>query len=261
MTTPEGLPPEAARLVRGLRELRDRSGLTLAGLAAKTTYSKSSWERYLNGKNLPPRQAVEELCSLVNEPSRRLITLADLATHTRLQPPTPPRTDSAPTPTPSATRRRGPFIAGAVLGCAVITGVGFVLWPAPSLRHPSTQCQNLTCNGKDPASSFCALPTTSATLATYHARGGEQIDIRYSSRCLAAWARVSKSKIGDRIEITAIDGRKYESRVMDHWDAQGYVYTRMAGIGRQHYVHVCLEPATGKKEFFTAHVPRSRGGV
>lgn len=49
------------QLSAALRELRTASGLSLAGLAAKTPYSKSSWERYLNGKTLPPREAVEEL--------------------------------------------------------------------------------------------------------------------------------------------------------------------------------------------------------
>ncbi|MFI2185522.1 helix-turn-helix domain-containing protein [Streptomyces sioyaensis] len=66
-------------LAAGLRELRGRTGLSLAGLAARTPYSKSSWERYLNGKKLPPRDAVEALCRLAEEPAGRLLALWELA--------------------------------------------------------------------------------------------------------------------------------------------------------------------------------------
>ncbi|BDM72729.1 hypothetical protein HEK616_62160 [Streptomyces nigrescens] len=70
---------ESSRLAAGLRELRGRTGLSLAALAARTPYSKSSWERYLNGKKLPPRDAVEALCRLAGEPAGRLLALWELA--------------------------------------------------------------------------------------------------------------------------------------------------------------------------------------
>lgn len=67
------------QLAAAMRELRSATGLSLAGLAAKTPYSKSSWERYLNGKTLPPREAVEELCRLAGEPVGRCVALWELA--------------------------------------------------------------------------------------------------------------------------------------------------------------------------------------
>ncbi|MEU9500206.1 DUF2690 domain-containing protein [Streptomyces sp. NPDC048196] len=70
---------ESSRLAAGMRELRGRTGLSLAALAARTPYSKSSWERYLNGKKLPPRDAVEALCRLAGEPAGRLLALWELA--------------------------------------------------------------------------------------------------------------------------------------------------------------------------------------
>ncbi|MGW0731084.1 helix-turn-helix domain-containing protein [Streptomyces sp. NPDC002851] len=70
---------ECERLAGTLRELRSGTGLSLAALAAKTPYSKSSWERYLNGKALPPRQAVEELCTLAGERADRPLALWELA--------------------------------------------------------------------------------------------------------------------------------------------------------------------------------------
>ena len=59
--------------------LRAATGLSVAALAAKTPYSKSSWERYLNGRTLPPREAVEELCRLAGEPTGRCLALWELA--------------------------------------------------------------------------------------------------------------------------------------------------------------------------------------
>ena len=75
----EARPVQCERLARTLRELRSATGLSLAALAAKTPYSKSSWERYLNGKALPPRQAVEQLCRLAGQRPERPLALWELA--------------------------------------------------------------------------------------------------------------------------------------------------------------------------------------
>ncbi|MEG3628860.1 helix-turn-helix domain-containing protein [Streptomyces poriticola] len=71
--------PERTRLTAVLRELRASTGLSLAGLAERTAYSKSSWERYLNGKALPPRRAVQDLCRLAREPDGRCLALWEIA--------------------------------------------------------------------------------------------------------------------------------------------------------------------------------------
>ncbi|WP_248001292.1 XRE family transcriptional regulator [Streptomyces sp. RPA4-5] len=76
---PASLDQRMRQLVVQLRRLKDHSGLSLAALAARTPYSKSSWERYLNGKKLPPRDAVEALCRLAGEPVGRLVALWELA--------------------------------------------------------------------------------------------------------------------------------------------------------------------------------------
>ncbi|NUP18084.1 MAG: helix-turn-helix domain-containing protein [Streptomyces sp.] len=59
---PDDLPPEVRHFVEQLRQLKDRTGLSLASLGARTAYSKSSWQRYLNATQPPPRQAVVALC-------------------------------------------------------------------------------------------------------------------------------------------------------------------------------------------------------
>jgi hypothetical protein len=61
---PDDLPPEVRHFVEQLRLLKDRTGLSLVALGARTAYSKSSWHRYLNATQPPPRQAVVALCRI-----------------------------------------------------------------------------------------------------------------------------------------------------------------------------------------------------
>jgi transcriptional regulator with XRE-family HTH domain len=68
-----------ARLATELQTLRERTGLSLVALAAKTPYSKSTWARYLNGGTLPPWAAVQALAALADEPEARLRAMWDLA--------------------------------------------------------------------------------------------------------------------------------------------------------------------------------------
>ncbi|MFF4602013.1 helix-turn-helix domain-containing protein [Streptomyces sp. NPDC001339] len=76
---PASLDHRVRQLVIQLRRLKDHSGLSLAALAAKTSYSKSSWERYLNGKKLPPREAVEALARVCGVDATRLLVLHEVA--------------------------------------------------------------------------------------------------------------------------------------------------------------------------------------
>ncbi|MFF4156302.1 helix-turn-helix domain-containing protein [Streptomyces sp. NPDC001678] len=76
---PASLDQRVRQFVVQLRRLKDRSGLSLAALAAKTSYSSSSWERYLNGKQLPPRDAVEELARVCGADTTRLLVLHEVA--------------------------------------------------------------------------------------------------------------------------------------------------------------------------------------
>ncbi|MEY9860081.1 transcriptional regulator with XRE-family HTH domain [Catenulispora sp. GAS73] len=60
----DGLDPLVVRLVVELRKMKDDSDLSLSQLATKTSRSASSWERYLDGRALPPYEAVESLAGL-----------------------------------------------------------------------------------------------------------------------------------------------------------------------------------------------------
>jgi hypothetical protein len=76
---PEELDPRVRQLVVRLRRVKDHSGLSLRRLADRTGYSTSSWERYLAGRSLPPREAVEAMARLGGEDATRLLALHEVA--------------------------------------------------------------------------------------------------------------------------------------------------------------------------------------
>ncbi|MFI8193064.1 peptidoglycan-binding protein [Streptomyces sp. NPDC085946] len=76
---PAELDPRVRQLVVRLRLLKDRAGLSLRRLAAKTGYSAKSWERYLGGRTLPPREAVEALARIGGDDPVRLLALHEVA--------------------------------------------------------------------------------------------------------------------------------------------------------------------------------------
>ncbi|MDT6986314.1 peptidoglycan-binding protein [Streptomyces lusitanus] len=117
---PAGLDPRARHLVVSLRRLKDHSGLSMRQLAAKTGYSTSSWERYLGGRSLPPKEAVEAVAAVAGENPTRLLALWEVASAAWTGPPADTAaSDGAPaeaTPGPPVRRgrARGPVVAGVV---------------------------------------------------------------------------------------------------------------------------------------------------
>ncbi|WP_369037131.1 MULTISPECIES: peptidoglycan-binding protein [Streptomyces] len=77
---PAELDPRVRQLVMRLRRLKDRSGLSMRQLAVKTGYSQKSWERYLNGRSLPPGEAVEAMARTCGDDTTRLLALHEVAT-------------------------------------------------------------------------------------------------------------------------------------------------------------------------------------
>ena len=76
---PHALTPHTRQLVVRLRELKDHSGLSGTALATRTGYSRSSWDRYLNGRTLPPAEAVEALARVCGTEPAQLLALRDIA--------------------------------------------------------------------------------------------------------------------------------------------------------------------------------------
>ncbi|OUD03413.1 transcriptional regulator [Streptomyces swartbergensis] len=133
---PDALPREARHLVGQLRTLKDRTGLSLAELARRTAYSKSSWQRYLSGAKQPPRGAVQALCRVAGADQARLLALWDLADqtwpHGAAVPAEPagPAADTAAPPTDAEYRR---WRAAALVSFAVIVVLlAGLLWVLPA---------------------------------------------------------------------------------------------------------------------------------
>ncbi|MEU2758445.1 helix-turn-helix domain-containing protein [Streptomyces albidoflavus] len=76
---PEELDPQVREFAGQLRRLVDRSGLSIAAVSDRTGYSKTSWERYLNGRLLAPKRAVIALAEATGTNPVHLTTMWELA--------------------------------------------------------------------------------------------------------------------------------------------------------------------------------------
>ncbi|MFB6809139.1 helix-turn-helix domain-containing protein [Streptomyces sp. NPDC056387] len=100
-----------------MRRIKDASQLSYNRLADKTHYSRSSWERFLNGKQVPTRIAVEEFAAASGADPEPLLVLLELAAVREEAPAEEPavRTpqDPEPAPGPSDSPTAAPAAAGA----------------------------------------------------------------------------------------------------------------------------------------------------
>ncbi|MFF0590916.1 helix-turn-helix domain-containing protein [Streptomyces sp. NPDC003781] len=274
---------EHTRLVAALRELRSGAGLSLAALAERTAYSKSSWERYLNGKSLPPRQAVRELCRLANEPDGRLLALWEIAephwsgrATTSAPAPAPPADEppqsrprkAAPPAVPRRRPARGRLLLALTSAYTVIVGGAaallFVLLPDSEAQEegppPSAipfslapLCHGAACEGRDPMRLICGIGPD--TLASHRTATGAHVELRHSKKCGASWARTWGTEIGDRLDVTA-GGPTHEVRIANKDDAAAFMYTEMTEVGPGSTVRACFRPARAdaERECFEARV-------
>ncbi|MGW7527056.1 helix-turn-helix domain-containing protein [Streptomyces sp. NPDC054783] len=241
-------PLECERLAETLRGLRARTGLSLAALAAKTPYSKSSWDRYLNGRTVPPRQAVAELCELAGEDPGRALALWELADAVA--------SGRAAGGRASAGRAAGGDVSGGrpvrrpARGLlAVIVGGGLTLTatvltlvatgalggsgtsaspsPSPSAPVPVKGCHGTGCTGKDPEMYGCGADPVPVTLGRQGFPGPTVVKIRHSTACGAVWARIDLGKVGDRAEILVPHHAPWRIQVKNRYDAKDSLSTPM----------------------------------
>ncbi|MEV5978207.1 helix-turn-helix domain-containing protein [Streptomyces sp. NPDC052114] len=270
--TKAAAPPECGQLSAQLRELRERTGLSLAALALRTPYSKSSWERYLNGKKPAPRQAVVALCALAGEePGRSLALweLADAAWSGRAARggvavvPAPDAADGTArqgTAGPAERRRRGAALvvgaaAAAVLaGLAVVAGLGAgdgarggpgtarATTPAPY----EPRCVGRACEGEDPVRMGCGGQGQVASLAARDFAPARRVELRHGTACRAVWVRARGLRPGDRVELTLPGAARKAVAASDARDARRYLATRMTAAAHGPAgARVCLVPAGG----------------
>jgi transcriptional regulator with XRE-family HTH domain len=249
---PASLDPETAYLVDALRDLKDRSGLSLAALGTATPYSKSSWERYLNGRILPPRHAVESLAEVTGQPAGRLLALwqlAEVRCSGRDQTQAPavdgPVAPAIVDPAPAGRDVRVPAWLG--IAAAVAIGIlvvvltkpfGFLRDSAPAAPGYSVGCHGAQCAGREPEGMACALDAvTSGELRIART----DVELRISRRCGAAWTRISHSALGDEVQVSDQDGRTESTTVASSAATGQFISTRMVPVVGSRRVRACLQ--------------------
>ncbi|MEU6511571.1 XRE family transcriptional regulator [Streptomyces sp. NPDC046942] len=200
--------PDDEPRVAALRDLKDRTGLSLAALAARTPYSKSAWHRYLSGGTPPPRPAVEALCRLAGADPEAVLAEWDAASTP------PPDSEAAAAESggegkpgrlrprllsrlPSWLTSRPPsrlaLSALAVFGAATAVAAVVTLAARPA-GAPAAQtlptvprCHGRSCQGELPDASACARDARTASTVTDPAY---TVRLRWSAACGTAWSQV-----------------------------------------------------------------------
>lgn len=150
---PAELHPHIHQLIVRLRRLKDHSELSTRQLAAKTGYSARSWQRYLNGRSLPPREAVEAIVRIGGDDPTRLLVLHEMAAErwaegraaATVSPESTPSTSvpvpvptPVPTPTEQHTYGRYARVLVAVGAVALVLSVSAVILLAVQLAETRT---------------------------------------------------------------------------------------------------------------------------
>ncbi|MET8167090.1 DUF2690 domain-containing protein [Streptomyces sp. NPDC005329] len=76
---PDELDPQVREFAEQLRRVVDRTGLSVAAVADRTGYGKTSWERYFDGRLLAPKGAIVALAEVTGTPPIHLTTMWELA--------------------------------------------------------------------------------------------------------------------------------------------------------------------------------------
>ncbi|SEM63843.1 helix-turn-helix domain-containing protein [Streptacidiphilus jiangxiensis] len=278
--------PEGARLAAELRLLRERCGLTLSELAAQSAYSRSTWQRYLAGRALPPWPAVRVLCGLAQEPEPRLKALWELAEagwsrRTATQaPPAPAAVPPQPVPstspadevsgttmadptrlaavthTPRLGRKaRARWVIGIAAGAAALLGGATVTALTLGDRSgtgsaASSESFHVRCTGtacNGQDPGTALCGVEPQTLLEVQTPAGVGLEIRYNPLCQAAWARVWNAASGDRLSFS-VQGQPTQRASVSHPSNQDpFVYTHLVAVpGDSTRLTACVATSTGR---------------
>ncbi|KUL22496.1 peptidoglycan-binding protein [Streptomyces regalis] len=216
---PAELDPRVRQLVVRLRRLKDHSGLSLRQLAARTGYSPKSWERYLGGRSLPPREAVEALARVVGEDPTRLLALHEVATEAWGNRRADAVTAEAPAPHAATT---GPEILSTQATEATAATA------ATETRSPGRSLRVALVSG----AVALVLAVSTAVFLVVRLAGGEEERPTAPLAATAASASVSASRSAPAYtcRLERIDGRWYagNSRTQDAILANGHAGPEVA---------------------------------
>ncbi|MGW5202893.1 DUF2690 domain-containing protein [Streptomyces spiralis] len=151
-------------------------------------------------------------------------------------------------------KKAGRVLAGIM--SALVLGSGVTLWvikasadnsakspgaSSPASRatsqataSPLTTCRSDSCTSVEPKDTVCSLDAITAH--TGH-KFGVTIELRYSPRCEAAWAKMSNTSPEDRVIITPKRGDSEEYRQQSGHDA----HTRMVPVTRPEDARACAK--------------------
>ncbi|MFG2942946.1 DUF2690 domain-containing protein [Streptomyces sp. NPDC048282] len=235
MRHPEGAttPPEDEPAAR-LRELKERTGLSLAALAARTPYSKSAWHRYLSGAKRPPRPAVEALARLAGADPAAVLALYDAAEE-------PPPTEPAERRRPAGRRWRLPLTALALFTVAGVTAAAVTVsdrrgTPGAQPVSAAPRCHGRSCQGELPDASACARDAQTKTTVSGTAY---DVRLRWSPTCGAAWSEVRLHSAHAR-EVSVRAGQDVLSASYPAEDSVGYT-SPMLAVPTPRGVEACAE--------------------
>ncbi|MCQ6554936.1 XRE family transcriptional regulator [Streptomyces sp. C10-9-1] len=283
MTARKAMPgepePDVLRFVEEVRRTKDALGWSFAALGRATAYSRSSWERCLNGGHLPPRSAVVALARHAGDGSARLLALWELAEQAasgrgRTTPAPAPAAPAPAAPAPGAPapvaevggavpvrsgNRPRPLVAGLVGAVAVVAaalvlalrtpwGVGDGQGAGAAVRETEgplqgmvAHCHGAACEGLEAVEQGCGGDAWTAATGRV---GQAYVEVRYSSVCRAAWARMTWAAPGD--EVTAVSGGRTHTATVPG-DRTRAAITAMLGVPTPSEVRACWRTADGEE--------------
>ncbi|MCX4980615.1 XRE family transcriptional regulator [Streptomyces sp. NBC_00572] len=238
-------------LASELLALKKASGSSFVQLSEKTHYAKSSWERWVNGKQFPPRDAVERLARLCDTDPAPLLALWAEEDARRAAPESEAgagaESEAGAESGPETPRKRRVQWASLVL--ALLLGVGAISYaalsgsdeppaaprpkPVVTVAGPATGCTLTACEGRDPKKMNCGADAV--TVRTGSIPKDLVIELRYSRACRAAWGRISFAQVGATVVVNNSDGAAQADVV--HYDRD--VYTPLIAAPDNGSVWVC----------------------
>ncbi|MFJ3235623.1 DUF2690 domain-containing protein [Streptomyces sp. NPDC086787] len=222
MRQPAGPTTQDEPLEARLRELKDRTGLSLAALAARTPYSKSAWHRYLTEGKRPPRSAVEALARLAGADPAPVLALWEA---TEEPPPAEPPAEPSAVNRRAAARRRRPgrLTVLSVLTAALATAVALAVTarhgsPGTPLVMAAAGCHGGSCQGRLPDTSVCARDARTTSRVSDEAY---DVRLRWSPGCRTVWSEVRMRSQQAR-EVSVRAGQDVLSASYPAADPTGY---------------------------------------
>ncbi|MYX35246.1 MULTISPECIES: XRE family transcriptional regulator [unclassified Streptomyces] len=279
----DDLDPRVREFTEALRRQVDRGGLSVAALAEATGYSRSSWERYLGGRLLPPRYAVVALAEATGADPAHFTTMWEVAERVWSRAegrhdvtmeavriaearaalggfgPAPAAPSPAPSPAPAAPAvRRRPvllFVAGVVAVVLAVVGVTALTGgdgddrarPGPSrTARAAALPAGVKCTGQECTGKDpegMGCGGGNARTAAAAWVGGAYVEMRYSRVCAAVWARISAGAPGDTVSVTEAGGARRSQRSRIGRDPEAY--TSMLAVRAPGAARACATLTTG----------------